>query len=346
MPRDLGCLVAAFLAIAPLGRPAEAQTVAEFYKGKMLTVITWQGPGTSFDAYARLIGRHMGKFLPGEPQFRVQLLTGGGGIVAANHMASIAPKDGTVLFMVGPGLLVEQALGLNKSLTADLRTFGWLGGLSSSNQVLVTWHTSPTKTLKDAMERETTVGATGVGSVSYQLPAFYNNVIGTKFKIVSGYAEASIIEVAMERGELDGRATNPWATYKSLRPDWVAQKKIIPIIQIGLKKERDLPDVPLLRELGSSPADREAIEFISKSVAIGRPVATTPGVPPDRLLALKGAFAAMMKNAAFIADVEKQKLELDPSTAQEIEQLVHSMINAAPDVRERVRQATAPPNAK
>jgi tripartite-type tricarboxylate transporter receptor subunit TctC len=150
----------------------------------------------------------------------------------------------------------------------------------------------------------------------------------------------------MERGELDGRATNPWATYKSLRPDWVAQKKIIPIIQIGLKKERDLPDVPLLRELGSSPADREAIEFISKSVAIGRPVATTPGVPPDRLAALKGAFGAMMKNADFIADVEKQKLELDPSTAQEIEQLVHGMINAAPDVRERVRQATAPPNAK
>lgn len=338
--RATAAIAVAALSTAP---PAEAETVAEFYKGKMLTVITWQGPGTSFDAYARLISRHMGKHLPGEPQLRVALMTGGGGIVAANHVAHVAPKDGTVLFMVGPGLLVEQALGLNKSLVADLRAFGWLGGLSSSNQTLVTWHTSPTKTLKDAMARETTVGATGVGSVSYQLPAFYNNVLGTKFKIIAGYSEASIIEVAMERGELDGRGTNPWATYKSLRPAWVAEKKIIPIIQVGLKKERDLPDVPLLRDLARSAGDREAVEFISKSVAIGRPVSTTPGVPADRLAALKVAFETMVKDPEFIADVEKQKLELEPSSAAELESLVRDMTEAPQDVRDRVKRATAAP---
>ena len=323
--------------------PAGAETVGEFYKGKMLTILTWQGPGTSYDAYARLIGRHMGRHMPGEPQFRVQLLAGGGGIVAANHLATIAPKDGTVLFMVGPGLVVEQALGLNKSLVADLRTFGWIGSLSSSNQTLVTWHTSATKTLKTAMERETTVGATGVGSQSYQLPAFYNAVLGTRFKIVSGYSEASHIETAMERGELEGRGNNPWATYKSLKPHYVSDKLIIPIIQVGLKKERDLPDVPLMLDLAKTDENREPIEFISKSSAIGRPVATSPGVPKERFEALRAAFDKVSLDADFIAEVGKQRLELDPMPGEALATLVREMIEAPLPIRDRVKRATEPP---
>jgi tripartite-type tricarboxylate transporter receptor subunit TctC len=323
-----------------------AESVGDFYKGKMLTVVTWQGPGTSYDSYARLIGRHMGKFIPGAPQFRVQLMAGGGGIIAANHLANIAPKDGTVLFMAGPGLVVEQALGLNKSLAADLRKFGWLGSLSASNQVLVTWHTSPTKDLKTAMQRETTVGATGVGSQSYQLPAFYNNVLGTKLKIVSGYSEASHIETAMERGELEGRGNNPWATYKSLKPHYVAQKLIVPIIQVGLKKEADLPDVPLLSEIKVSDGDRDAVAFMSRSSAIGRPLATTPDVPAERLAALVAAFWKVTADPEFIADIRKQNLELEPATGATLAMLVKEMIDLPEAVRERVKRATAPPEAK
>mgnify|MGYP001400418319 FL=1 len=323
--------------------PASAETVGEFYSGKMLTIITWQGPGTSYDAYARLIARHMGKFIPGAPQFRVQLLRGGGGILAANHVATIAPKDGTILFMVGPGLVVEQALGLNKALVADMRTFGLLGSLSASNQTLVTWHTSPTKTLKIAMERETTVGATGVGSVSYQLPAFYNSLVGTKFKIISGYAEATLIEAAMERGELEGRGTNPWATYKSLRPHYISQKLIIPIIQTGLKKERDLPDVPLLRDLARSEADRAPIDFISKSAALGRPVSTTPDVPKERLAALAAAFDKLVADPEFVADIQKQKLELEPMRADALAKIIREMIEIPEAIRDRVKRATLPP---
>ena len=343
--RFWACALAKVLtAVAMLasGGPARADAVSDFYKGKMLTITTWQGPGTSYDAYARVLGRHMGKFIPGEPSFRVQLLLGGGGIVATNHIGTIAPKDGSVLLMSGSGTVIEQAMGLTKSLTADQRTFGWLGSLSASNQVLVTWHTSPTKDLKSAMERETTVGATAVGSISYQLPAFYNAVLGTKLKIVSGYADATLIETAMERGELEGRGTNPWATYKSLRSQWVAEKRIIPIIQVGLKKERDLPDVPLLLDLARDDGNREAIAFMSRSVALGRPVTTTPGVPSERLAALKAAFAQVVADKEFVAEINKQKLELEPSPGDEIAAMVKALIDAPVAIRERVLRATEP----
>lgn len=342
MPARLKPMLAT-LAVLAAACPAAADPVADFYRGKMLTVITWQGPGSSFDAYARMISRHMGKHLPGAPQFRVQLMLGGGGIVAANHMASIAPKDGTVLFMVGPGLVVEQALGLNKSLTADLRAYGMLGSLAASNQVLVTWHTSPTKDLATAMVRETTVGATGVGSTSYQLPSFYNNMVGTRFKIITGYADARLIETAMERGELDGRATNQWATYKSSRPDWVEQKLILPIIQVGRRKEADLPHVPLLGDLVKREQDRPAFEFITNASAVGRPVATTPEVPRDRLAALRTAFDRMVVDAEFVAEVAKHKLDLDPMPAADMEALIRGMIELPPAVLETIKRATEPP---
>jgi tripartite-type tricarboxylate transporter receptor subunit TctC len=339
--RQQGTLAA--LALLAIAAPAAANPVADFYRGKLLTVVTWQGPGSSFDAYARMIGRHMGKYIPGAPQFRVQLMLGGGGIVAANHMASVAPKDGTVLFMVGPGLVVEQALGLNKSLTADLRAYGMLGNLAASNQVLVTWHTSPTNDLATAMTRETTVGATGVGSTSYQLPSFYNNMVGTRFKIITGYGDARLIETAMERGELEGRATNQWATYKSSRPDWVAQNLIVPIIQVGRKKETDLPHVPLLRDLVKREKDRPAFEFITNASAVGRPVATTPDVPKERLAALRAAFDKLVVDPEFVDEVAKHKLDLDPMPAAEMEALIRSMIELPPAVLQAIKKATEPP---
>lgn len=332
----------AALSIVAAGSAA-ADPVADYYKGRMITIITWQGPGSSYDNYARSIGRHLGRHMPGGPQFRVQLMLGGGGIAAVNHLGSVAPKDGSVLFMVGPGLVVEQALGLNKSLTTDMRTLGWLGGLSASNQVLVTWHTSPTQSLEIAKQRETTVGATGVGSVSYQLPAFYNSAVGTRFKIIAGYNDARLIETAMERGELDGRGTNPWATYKSSRPQWVADKHIIPLIQVGLKKERDLPHVPLLIDVAKDADARAASEFMSRAIAVGRPVATTPDVPKERFAALKTAFAKMVADPEFVAEIEKQKLELDPMSADEMDKLVRDIIAAPQEIRDRVKRMTAPP---
>ena len=173
-------------------------------------------------------------------------MPGGGGITAANYMAQVAPRDGTVIGIVSQGLAVDQALGASPQLKADLKEFNWIANVVYSNQLLVVWHTSPTKTIDDAKKRVTTIGTTGAGSSSVQYPAFYNNVLGTKFKIVFGYPGGQHIDLAMERGEVEGRGTNPYSGWMASKPTWIPEKKIIPLMQAGIEKEPALPDVPLI----------------------------------------------------------------------------------------------------
>src|SRR4051812_14897771 len=220
-------LIAALVAIlaAILVGPAQAgDQVADFYQGKTIRMIIRAGVGGGYDQYSRLLGRYMGRHIPGTPLILPVNMPGGGGIVAANHVAQVAPRDGTILTMVGQGLVVDQALGINSSFKADLRTFNWIGNLSKSNQITVAWHTSKTKSYEDALARETLIGATGAGSISTQLPAFYNNILGTKFKIVHGYPDGRDVDIAMERGEVEGRGTNPWASYRAMSPRFVSEK--------------------------------------------------------------------------------------------------------------------------
>src|SRR6185503_13511131 len=216
--------------------------------GKQIRFIIRTGSATTYDSYSRLLARHIGRHIPGNPTIIAVNMPGGGGIRSANYVAKIAPQDGTILTIVSQGLPVDQALGLNASFQADLRDFHWIGNLSSSNQVLVTWHTSPTKTLADLMQRETTIGSTQAGSISVQMPAFYNNILGTKIRIIFGYPDGRDVNLAMERGEVEGRATNPWASYVAVTPEYVEKKSIIPIIQVGMVKDPELANVPLLRE--------------------------------------------------------------------------------------------------
>jgi tripartite-type tricarboxylate transporter receptor subunit TctC len=272
-------------------------------------------------------------------------MPGGGGIRAANYVAKVAPQDGTILTMLSQGTPVDQALGLNTSLQADLRDFHWIGNVSAANQVLVTWHTSPTKTLADLMKRETLIGSSGAGSISVQMPAVLNNIVGTKIKIVYGYPDGHDIDLAMERGEVEGRATNPWASYVSTTPRYVDEKLIIPIIQMGMKKDPDLPDVPLMRDLGHNAADQAVLDFMSKSVSVGRPVATTPGVPPDRVAALRKAFDETLKDPAFIEEAKKQRAELQPMTGAQLAQIVGEIIGAPAELRERVKLVIQPHGA-
>ena len=246
MRRSTLTLVAVLLGCT--ATPALADAVAEFYTGKQIRFIIRSGAGGGYDQYARLLGRHIGKHIPGRPHVIPVNMPGGGGIRAANYVAKIAPQDGTILTIVSQGLPVDQALGLNPSFQADLRDYHWIGNMSSSNQVLVTWHNSPTRTLADLMKRETTIGSTQAGSISVQLPAVYNNILGTRIRIIFGYPDGRDVNLAMERGEVEGRATNPWASYVAVTPEYIERKWIIPIIQIGMVKDRELPNVPLLRE--------------------------------------------------------------------------------------------------
>jgi tripartite-type tricarboxylate transporter receptor subunit TctC len=257
-------------------------------------------------------------------------------------MAHVAPKDGTVLSIISQGLATDQALGLSPQLTSDLRTFNWIANVEFSNQLLAVWHTSETKTLDVAKRRVTRIGSTGAGSASVQLPAFYNNVLGTKFQIVFGYPGGIDVDLAMERGEVEGRGTNPYSDYMAAKPEWIPRKLVTPIIQVGMEKEPALPHVPLLRDQPVRDEDKPLLEFISRAVTVGRPLATTPGAPPERVAALRKAFEETLRDPEFIADAKRQNAELRPMPGDQLAQLYRDLIGAPQDVKDRVKVALEP----
>ena len=321
---------------------ARAEPVADFYKGKQIRMIVRTTPGGDYDQYSRLLARFMGKHIPGNPQFVVVNMPGGGGITAANYMAQVAPRDGTVVGIVSQGLAADQALGMSPQLKADLREFNWIGNVVYSNQLLVVWHTSPTKTIEDAKQRVTTIGTTGAGSASVQYPAFYNNVLGTRFKIVFGYPGGQHIDLAMERGEVEGRGTNPYSGWMASKPTWIPQKLIIPLIQAGVEKEPALPDVPLIVDQPVKPQDKPLLSFMAQSSTVGRPLATTPGVPPERVAALRAAFAATVKDPEFVAAAAQENMEIRPMTGDKLQDIIVGLLGAPQDVRERMKIALQP----
>ena len=329
--------------VAALGAaPAFADPVEDFYKGKQIQFIIRTPVGGDYDSYSRLLARHIGKHIPGKPNVVPINMPGGGGIISANHVGVAAPKDGTVITMVSQGLPVDQALNLNPSLRTDLRQFNWIGNVVNANQLLVTWHTSKTKSLADARLRETQIGSTGAGSISVQLPAFYNNLLGTKFKIVVGYPGGQEIDLAMEREEVEGRGTNTYTGYQTSKPQYLAQKLIIPLIQVGAKKEAELPDVPLLLDQPVRPEDKPLLEYMSKAITVGRPVGTSPGVPPERVAALRHAFDLTLIDPEFIAEAKQQNAEVRPMSGEELARVIRDLIEAPQDVRDRVKIALEP----
>ena len=319
-------------------RPAAADDVADFYKGKQMRMIIRSSAGAGYDTYARLLTRHMMKHIPGTPTVVNVNMPGAGGITAANHVAVQAPRDGTILTIVSVGLPMDQATGLNPSFKADLTTFNWIGNLSDSNQIMTTWFTSPTRTLDDAMRRQTIIAAAGAGSFSSMIPAALNSVLGTKFKIII-YQEGLEPNLAMERGEVEGRGTESYVTTKAVTPQYISGKKLNILVQIGLRKDKDMPDVPLLLEYAKTEEQRQILDFFSRAVVIGRPIATTPDVPEARVTALRRAFDATMADPEFRADAQKQRAEISPMTGEETQTLVADLIHAPLAVREKVKAA-------
>lgn len=322
--------------------PAAADAVADFYAGKQVRFIIRSGVGGGYDSYARLLVRHMARHIPGKPSVVPINMPGGGGIIAANHVALAAPKDGTILTMVSQGLPVDQALGLNTTLKADLRSFHWIGNMSAANQILAVWHSSPTKTLADAQKRETLIGSTGAGSISTQLPALLNNLVGTKFKIVIGYPDGRDVNLAMERGEVEGRGANPWVSYKSTSPRMVADKLIRPLVQFGLESDPEIAEAVLFRNLPVAPENKPVLEFMSSAVMVGRPVATTPDAPLDRVAALRRAFDDTLNDPEFKKDADSQRAEIDYMSGAQLQKIIADLIGAPPEVLTRVRNALRP----
>jgi tripartite-type tricarboxylate transporter receptor subunit TctC len=340
MVRLIGAVLFGVVVLGPGATMADP--VADFYRGKQIRVIVRTLPATDYDSYSRLIARFMGKYIPGNPSMIVMNMTGGGGIIAANFMSEVAPRDGTVIGIVSQGLAVDQALALSPQLKANLREFGWIANVVYSNQLLVTWHTSATKSLADAKKRITAIGTTGAGSASVQYPSFYNNVIGTKFKIIFGYRSGAEIDLAMEREEVEGRGTNPYSSYMGTHPTWFPQKKIIALVQAGLEKEPELPNVPLITELDVPARDKPLLQFMARSSTVGRPLATTPGVPAERLAALRKAFEATVKDPEFIAAAAKEKMVIRPQSGDTIAEIITGLLDTPQDMRERMKTALQP----
>ena len=266
---------------------------------------------------------------------------GGSGLTALNYVADVHPKDGTVLTMVTQTFPLEQALGLNDKLKVDLRRLNWIGNMSDASNFLLTSRASPTRTLADARRRETIIGVPSIADASAWLTLVTNGTLGTRFKLVPGYTSGPDMNLAMERGEIDGRGTsNPKAMFTGGTETGPDGRPLFNfLLQWGLRKSRDYPGVPLLSELAANAEQKVIFDFICKVASLARPIATNADVPPDRVAALRRAFDLTMKDPDFLADAQRQGMEIGPMPGEELQQLVASVVDAPPAVVEKVRQA-------
>jgi tripartite-type tricarboxylate transporter receptor subunit TctC len=331
----LGALALGALASGVAVVPAQADPVADFYRGKQISLVVGTSAGNDYDFRGRIIARHMGRYIPGEPTIIPRNMPGAGGINAANWLAAVAPHDGTTVHMIMTNMMAAQAVGTH-GITFDTRKFFWIGNTTSSPNVTNAWYTSGVTKIEQVKTREFVIGApAGTAGVTYG--TVMNALVGTKFKIVTGYPGGNEVNLAMERGEIQGRGSNSWASWKSTRPEWVAEKKIIPLVQIGLKRHPDLQDVPLLLELVDNDADRKVMTFLSAETSISRALVTAPGVPAERVQALRRAFDATMKDPQFLAEAQKAKMDISPLTGEESQVIADSIVNTPPDVIARAK---------
>ncbi len=329
-------VVVAGMGAGGAARVANAEPAAEFYRGKTIGLIVGNPVGNDYDYRGRLIARHIGRYIPGNPTVVPRNMPGAGGLVAANWMAKLAPQDGTTLFMIAQPHAPGQAMAL-PNIQFDVRAFHWIGNTIDTPNVVNAWHTSGVRTIEDAMQRELVLGGTtGTNSVIY--PAVLNALVGTRFKVVTGYPGGGELNLAMERGEIQGRGSNSWAAWKSTKQQWLAEKKIVILVQIALKRAPDLPDVPLLLELAKNDFDRKVLTFLSADTAISRAVVTTPNVPSERVAVLRRAFDATMKDAAFLAEAAEARMDMVPSTGEVAQQVAQSIVDADPAVVARARE--------
>ncbi len=335
--RLLMVLVPALTVGVWVAAPASAEPVADFYRGKQIKIYIRAAPGGNYDIYSRLLGRHIARFLPGNPSVLPVNMPGGGGLVALNYVARVAPRDGTVITMITQSFPMDQALGLDKNLKVDLRTLNWIGNMSETNEFFYTAASSPTKTLDDARRRETPVAATGAGSIMTQLAAVYNNMLGTRFKVIYGYPSGPDMTLAMERGEVEGRSTSNPQVLGASKAEVTAKYNFL--IQAGLRKLPDYEEVPLLRALARNAEQQAVFDFISKAVVVARPIVTNPDVPPERVAALRRAFDAAMADPLLRDEARRENLDIGTRSGEELEAIVAEMLATPRAILDQVAQA-------
>jgi tripartite-type tricarboxylate transporter receptor subunit TctC len=329
-PIASACVLAAILASAGSGH---AQSVAEFYRGKSISLEIPTSVGGGYDVHARLLARHMGRHVPGNPTIVPKNTEGAAGLRLANSLYNAAPKDGTAFGIFLRSLPFEPQFG-NKAAQYDATKFTWIGSPSSEVSICVAWHTTGIKTIDDLLTREMLVGSLGPSADTTVYPRVMNGVIGTRVKIIHGYPGGNDIMLAVERGELGGRCAWSWSAAKATRRDWIEQKRVHILVQLGLSKHPDLPDIPLIVDLAKRPDDRDILKLVFARQEIAWPFVAPPGLPKDRADALRAAFDATMKDQAYLAEAAKAKLEIMPVAGARIQRLIDELYaTPAPIVR-------------
>ena len=316
---------------------AENDELETFYKGRSVSVIITGSPGSIYDMYARTITQYMSKYIPGHPTFVPRSMIGGGHLVGTNYLYNVAPRDGSVIGSIGETMPLTQVLE-PEATRFDVSKFNWIGNPNIANLTLAVWSKSGVVSLQDALQRQVVIGASGANSPSGQTPTLLNNILGTKFKVVNGFP-ANQLDMAMERGEIDGRGSAQWHWWKFNRSDWVRDKKINILVQIGPHKDPDLPNVPLLSDLARTLEERQIFDLFSSTVTVGRPLLTPPDVPKERVKALRTAFDIVMRDRAFLEDTKKLNLEIDPLSGEKLQLAVTAVTKTPADVIARAKIA-------
>jgi tripartite-type tricarboxylate transporter receptor subunit TctC len=333
--RKLRVAAQASAAIALGSAAASAQTPDQTFANKTIILTNGYAPGSGNDIIGRLVARHIGKHIPGQPRVIAQNMPGAGSYKAANYLYSTAPKDGTVLGYIAQTAATEELLG-NAAVQFQTAKFNWIGRMSSYNNVSIGWHTSKVKSIADAQKTESTIGATGVGSAVYIYPNVMNNVLGTKFKIVSGYEGTAQSALAMERGEVDA-VTMGWFAIKATHKDWLDGKKINVFVQFLAERHPDLSDVPTIVEFARTPEEKLLFQLFANEGDIGKAILAPPGVPANVLTMLRRAFDAMARDPEYVADADKLQLERDPTSGEKVQKLIEAVAQTPPAVVEHAK---------
>jgi tripartite-type tricarboxylate transporter receptor subunit TctC len=323
-------LVALPAAMAALPSAAAAQPADQFFKGKNIRLYIGFDGGGTYDYYGRLVARFLGRHLPGEPTVIAQSMPGSGSLRAANYLFSAAPKDGTALGVITQTTAIEDAL---RSPGAQFKAaeFNWIGRMTAILEVHFTWKTSKAMTIADARAHEIPLAGTGAGSPSEGYPKLLNALAGTKFKIISGYPSSTAGMLAMERGEVDGALTS-WNTLKRTRQQWLQNRDINVLVQYGAERHPEMPDIPSVLEVATTPEGRAALAFYISGAELGRSLVAPPGLPPDRVAQLRAAFDAMLKDREFLAEIEKGGQEFYPASGDQVQRLIAATANAPRNV--------------
>jgi len=319
---------------------ARAQPVADFYRGKTVNVWIGYGPGGGYDLSARVLARHMGRHIPGEPTLVARNMPGARSLTLANWLYNIAPKDGLDFGIFGRTVPIDPLLG-TKGAQFDALKFTWLGSTSNEVSTCVAWHDAPVQKAEDLFTRELTVGASGAASPSAVFPYLFNSIVGTKIKVINGYTTSATILTALEAGELNGFCAWGWVPMKAMRADWIRDRKFNVLFQIGLAKHKDHPETPLILDFAKTPEDRALLEILVAPQVFARPFAAPPGIPADRAMALRAAFNKTVRDPAFIEEAERMVLEPDLVDAAMLEGVLKQIYNAPKPLLERAREAMA-----